>query len=120
MAAVRPSSEVDMQRRLWVVAMGAASFGSWMVRPAWALSESLAGDGVREALSRGAESAVSLLGRQDGFLGNPQVRIPLPKGLDSAASMLKMLGQQHRVDELVTAMNRAAEAAVPQARPLLV
>jgi hypothetical protein len=109
-----------MQRRHWIVAVPAWCVGSAWTRPAWALSESLAGDGVREALSRGAESAVSLLGRQDGFLGNPQVRIPLPKGLESAASMLKMLGQQHRVDELVTAMNRAAEAAVPQARPLLV
>lgn len=109
-----------MQRRQWIVAAGAGSFWAWMPGPARALSESQAGDGVREALSRGAESAVSLLGRQDGFLGNPQVRIPLPKGLESAASMLKALGQQRRVDELVTAMNRAAEAAVPEARPLLV
>lgn len=109
-----------MQRRHWIVVVPAWALGAFAARPAWALSESVAGAGVREALSRGAESAVSLLGRQDGFLGNPQVRIPLPKGLDSAASMLKMLGQQRRVDDLVTAMNRAAEAAVPEARPLLV
>lgn len=87
---------------------------------AHALGESEAAAGVREALQRGADSAVSLLGRPDGFLANPQVRIPLPGALESAASMLRMIGQQQRVDELVTAMNRAAESAVPAARPLLV
>jgi hypothetical protein len=109
-----------MQRRHLIVVVPVWGLGLVAWRPSWALTESLASDGVREALSRGAESAVSLLGKPDGFLGNPQVRIPLPKGLDSAASMLKAIGQQHRVDELVIAMNRAAEAAVPEAKPLLV
>jgi hypothetical protein len=63
---------------------------------------------------------VQLLGRPDGFLGNPKVRIPLPGFLNDAAKLLKMTGQQGRVDELVTAMNRAAEAAVPEARTLFV
>ena len=84
-----------------------------------ALGESQAAAGVRAALERGAASAVSLLGRPDGFLGNPQVRIPLPDALNSAASTLRAFGQQQRVDDLVTSMNRAAEAAVPEAKPLL-
>ena len=75
--------------------------------------------GIRVALERGASAAVSALGRPDGFLGNPQVRIPLPGYLEDAAKMLRMAGQQRRVDELVTAMNRAAEAAVPDAKSLL-
>jgi len=86
---------------------------------AFALSESDAATGVRAALSRGADSAVSLLGKPGGFLDNPQVRIPLPGALDSAASMLRAIGQGHRVDDLVNSMNRAAEQAVPEARPLL-
>jgi hypothetical protein len=86
---------------------------------AWALGETQAAAGVREALQRGADSAVAMLGRPDGFLANPQVRIPLPGALESAAAMLRAIGQQRRVDELVTAMNRAAEAAVPEAKPLL-
>jgi hypothetical protein len=110
-----------MQRRHWIVALPAGALGLWIVRPAWAwaLTEALASDGVREALSRGAESAVSLLGKPGGFLDNPKVRIPLPKGLESAASMLKAVGQEKKVDELETAMNRAAESAVPEAKPLL-
>ena len=62
----------------------------------------------------------ALLGQTDGFLGNPKVRIPLPGFLNDAAKLLKATGGQKKVDELVTAMNRAAEAAVPQARTLLV
>lgn len=87
---------------------------------ALALTESDAAGGVREALMRGAEAAIGLLGRKDGFLGNPKVRIPLPGYLDDAGKLLRTLGQGKRVDELVTAMNRAAEAAVPEGRALLV
>jgi hypothetical protein len=65
-------------------------------------------------------AAVGLLGKTDGFLGNPKVRIPLPGFLNDAAKLLKATGQQKRVDQLVTAMNRAAEAAMPEAKALLV
>jgi hypothetical protein len=85
-----------------------------------AITESDAALGVRAALERGAASAVGLLGRSGGFLDNPKVRIPLPGFLNEAAKLAKFTGQQRRVDELVTAMNRAAEAAVPQAKALLV
>lgn len=83
-------------------------------------SEADASLGIRTALERGAVAAVGLLGRRDGFLGNPQLRIPLPGYLGDAAQLLKFTGQQKKIDSLVTAMNRAAEAAVPQAQELLV
>ena len=84
------------------------------------LSEGDAAAGVRAALERGALAAVSLLGRTDGFLLNPQVRIPLPGFLKDVAKLMRATGQGRKVDELVTAMNRAAEAAVPIAQPLFV
>ena len=86
---------------------------------AFALDQTEAASGVRAALERGADSAVSLLGKPGGFLDNPQVRIPLPGALKNAASMLRAIGQQQRVDDLVNSMNRAAESAVPEAKPLL-
>ena len=105
-----------MDRRSLLALPGVA-----LAAPAWALSlnETDAAGGVREALRRGAEAAVASLGRADGFLGNPAVRIPLPGALEDAARLMRTIGQGKRVDELVTAMNRAAEAAVPQARTLL-
>ena len=109
-----------MQRRKFtsVVAAGTAVWA--LGAEAAELSESDAASGVRAALERGAVAAVGLLGKTDGFLGNPKVRIPLPGFLNDAAKLLKVTGQQQRVDELVTAMNRAAEAAVPEAKALLV
>jgi Protein of unknown function (DUF4197) len=76
--------------------------------------------GLKTALERGALSAVALLGKTDGFLGNQLVRIALPGFLDDAGKLMKKLGQGKKVDELVTAMNRGAEQAVPFAKDLLV
>lgn len=84
------------------------------------LSEGDAAAGIRAALERGCTAAVAQLGRADGFLANPAVRIELPGHLKDAAKLLKNLGQGRKVDELLTTMNRAAEAAVPAARPLLI
>ncbi|WP_370538173.1 DUF4197 domain-containing protein [Ideonella sp.] len=111
-----------MKRREFTATAGMllAGMGGARVAEAAFLSEADASLGVKTALQRGAEAAVGLLGQTDGFLGNPKVRIPLPGILNDAAQLLKLSGQQKRVDELITAMNRAAEAAVPQARELLV
>ncbi len=95
-----------------------------MAAPGWALAASAtdaeAASGIRAALERGAAAAVAQLGKNDGFLGNPAVRINLPKHLNDAARLLRAMGQGRQVDELITAMNRAAEAAVPQAKALFV
>lgn len=79
-----------------------------------------ASSGLKAALGQGAQAAVALLGRPDGFLGNPKVRIGLPGSLDDAAKLLKTFGQGQRIDELLTAINRAAETAVPMGQDLLV
>jgi hypothetical protein len=76
--------------------------------------------GIKTALDRGAKSAVELLGQKGGFLDNPKVRIPLPGFLKDVAKLAKYTGQQKQVDDLITAMNRAAEAAVPEAEAMLV
>lgn len=86
---------------------------------AGALTETDAAAGVRATLDRASDAAVALLGRQDGFYGNPKVRIGLPSSLDAAAKLMKATGQGRQVDDLVLAINRAAEAAVAQARDLL-
>jgi hypothetical protein len=111
-----------MQRREFMSVSAAVSAVGALPRAALAqkFSESDAVLGVREALERGAIAAVRALGRSGGFLDNPKVRIPLPGILNDAAGLLKATGQGARVDELVTAMNRAAELAVPEAKSLLV
>ncbi len=109
-----------MQKRQFTAGLLLASVLALDPVRAAGLSDADAGWGIRSAIERGATAAVASLGRNDGFLGNPKVRIPLPAVLQDAAKLLKATGQQKRVDELVVAMNRAAEAAMPQARTLLV
>ncbi|MFN7965086.1 MAG: DUF4197 domain-containing protein [Acidobacteriota bacterium] len=53
-------------------------------------------------------------------LGNKRARIPLPGGLEKSRKALDTLGLQEQTQALELAMNRAAEAAVPKAKTLLV
>jgi len=84
------------------------------------LSEADAGKGVRTALEKGALAAVQLLGRPDGFLANPQVHIPLPPAIQQLSGLLSAIGFRRQLEELEVSLNRAAEAAVPMAKNLLV
>jgi len=84
------------------------------------LTNAQASQGLKLALEKGAMAAVKSLGQPNGFLGNDRVRIPLPGVLEDAGKLLRTLGQGARLDELIVAMNHAAEAAVPLARDMLV
>ncbi|MEO8333213.1 MAG: DUF4197 domain-containing protein [Gallionella sp.] len=76
--------------------------------------------GLKQALTQGADTAVSNLARENGYLGNAKVRIPLPENLQKVDKTLRKFGMGKYSDELIASMNRAAEAAVPEARTLLV
>ena len=84
------------------------------------VSNTEAVSGLKQALSDGSAAAVAKLGVTDGFLANPKVKIPLPPALQRVESMLRFAGMKQQADDLVVAMNRAAEAAVPEAKTLLV
>jgi hypothetical protein len=75
---------------------------------------------LKQALTQGAETAVASLAKKDGFLGNDKVKIPLPESLQKADGLLRKFGMGSYADDLQTSMNRAAEAAVPEAKTLLV
>jgi hypothetical protein len=84
------------------------------------LSNQEASGGLKAALEKGSEAAVAKLGVKDGFLANDKVKIQLPGILEQARPLLRMSGRGQQLDELVVSMNRAAEAAVPMAKPLLI
>ena len=75
---------------------------------------------LKAALDNGSRAAVASLGRTDGFFGNPQVKIPLPDSLQRAERAMRRFGMGRHADELILTLNRAAEAAVPQAQQLFV
>ncbi len=84
------------------------------------LSNQDASAGLKAALDKGSVAAVAKLGVENGFLNNDKVKIQLPSLLQQARPLLRMSGKGQQLDELVVSMNRAAEAAVPMAKPLLV
>ena len=75
---------------------------------------------LKAALDKGARAAVDQLGRENGYFGDARVKIPLPESLARAERTMRRLGMGRYADELVLAMNRAAEAAVPEAKQLFV
>ncbi len=78
-----------------------------------------ASSGLKETLTRGAELAVDQLGKPNGFMGDARVKIPLPDSIRKAEKMMRTLGAGKYADELVETMNRAAELAVVEAKPIL-
>jgi hypothetical protein len=110
-----------MKTRLVVVWLAATLCGAaWAAGGLAALSSAEKSDALKGALEQAVVTAVASLGKAEGFSANPEVRIPLPGSLQKAAKKLRKIGAKKQVDALELAMNRAAEAAVPQARELLV
>ena len=113
-----------MQRRHFAAGLPVLALPALLLQAraqGWAgISELDASKGLKTALEKGALAAVQLLGRTDGFLGNPQVRIPLPKALQDASKLLSAFGLRRQLEELEVSMNRAAESAVPMGKTLLV
>jgi len=84
------------------------------------ISNADAVSGLKQALNEGSLAAVAKLGVQNGYFTNPKVKIPLPPSLQRVESALRFAGMKRQADELVLSMNRAAEAAAPEAKQLLV
>lgn len=76
--------------------------------------------GLRAALTVGADRVMGRLGVTDGFYGDPQVRIPLPGQLGELQAQLARIGMSSALDDLQLRLNRAAESAIPVARDLVV
>jgi len=75
-------------------------------------------EGLKQALRKGARISVDYLGHTDGFWKNPDMRIPLPGALRTPARLLRQAGLGSYTEQLQKRMNRAAERAVPLAKPI--
>jgi hypothetical protein len=84
------------------------------------LSDSKISLGLKQALQIGAEQAVKLTGRPNGYFGNPNIKILMPNNLRTLEKGLRMVGYGPKVDDFILSMNRAAEAAAPAARKIFI
>jgi len=82
------------------------------------LSQRQVAEALKQALRKGARLAIHELGRENGFWRNAEFRIPLPDAMRTPARLLRQAGLGSYVDRLHMRLNRAAEAAVPKARPI--
>jgi hypothetical protein len=74
---------------------------------------------LREAMQLAVERGIAAVGRPDGFLSNPAIRIPVPEPLTRIEAKLRQAGEDRPADKFVASLNRAAEIAAPAARPAL-
>jgi hypothetical protein len=83
-------------------------------------SEKEAVDGIKEALIQGTNEGVSLLSALDGYFGNPEIKIPFPPDASMVESRLRAIGLGSEVDKAILSINRAAEDAAKEAKPIFV
>ncbi len=84
-----------------------------------AISGPDAAQALRDSLEQGARKAIAALGKENGYFADPRRKIGLPKNFARAERILRSLGHGKKVDDLVLAMNRAAETAAPRAQGLV-
>ena len=111
---------------LAALALSAAlAAGAIAANNAWAvtwndISNQDAAAGLKSALNSSTVKAVEKLAATDGFWNNPKVKIPLPGFLEDARGVMNALGMKKQAEELHLAINRAAENAVGEAKPVFV
>ena len=84
-------------------------------QPATTLTDNEVTGGLKEALSKGVRFAIDTLGKENGFLNDVRVKIPLPSTIVKLEKGMRIAGQGAKVDDFIASMNHAAEKAVPVA-----
>ena len=103
----------------WLLLVLTACAGLPVARDVAASDPDVQVQAVRQVLSQSADTAINRLGRTDGYWANPQARIPLPEELRRVEKTLRRYGLERYAEEFAESLNRAAEAAVPVAKPVL-
>lgn len=76
--------------------------------------------GLKQALEKGTIQGTSQASQVDGYFKNPKIKIPLPPDVQEAESKLRQLGLGNTVDKFLLTMNRAAENAADEAKPIFI
>lgn len=76
--------------------------------------------GLKEALTKGVSKGSDEVSKQDGFFKNPEIKIPFPPEVQQVESTLRKMGMDEQVDKFILSLNRAAEDAAKEAKPIFV
>lgn len=81
-------------------------------------TEADAANAIKEALSQGTSKGTDILAKADGYFGNTAVKIPFPADAQKVEATLRRAGLGNQVDDAVLSINRAAEMAAIEAKPI--
>lgn len=84
------------------------------------ISQEEAGEGLKQALLKGINQGVEQVTQVDGYFKNPQIKIPFPTDAQKVETKLRAMGFGNKVDEVILSLNRAAEDAADEAKPIFV
>lgn len=76
--------------------------------------------GLKEALIKGISEGSAQASKLDGYFKNPQIRIPFPPDVQKVESKLRQIGLDKEVDKFIMTLNRGAEEAAKEAKPIFV
>lgn len=82
------------------------------------ITESEAGQGIKDALAQGVTNAVLNLNKTDGFFGSEFYKMLLPPDAKKIETTLRKMGMGAQVDKAILSINRGAEDAVGYAKPI--
>ncbi|MCF6401649.1 DUF4197 domain-containing protein [Chitinophaga filiformis] len=114
--ALLPASQAQLLKKLGDAANSAVSKASGSSN----VTQSEAGNAIKEALSKGVANGIASLNKKDGFFGNEIYKLLLPPDAVKIGNTLRSVGLGSQVDKAILSINRAAESAVGYAAPIFV
>lgn len=76
--------------------------------------------GLKQALEQGTTKSSDQLSALNGFFGNAAIKILMPPEAKKAETTLRRLGMGKSCDNVILSLNRAAESAAGQAKPIFI
>jgi len=113
-------SSLSVSAQSWNKLKKQATEATKEVKTSAGLSEGEVAKGLKEALNQGIEKGVAQLNKKDGYLKDPQIKIPLPEEAKMVDRKMRSIGQDKLVDDVIESMNRAAEDAASEAKDIFV
>lgn len=77
-------------------------------------------EGLKEALTKGISTGSDMASQLDGYFKNPKIKIPFPPDVKKVEDKLRQMGMGAQVDKFVLTLNRGAEDAAKEAKPIFV
>tara|TARA_B100000941_G_scaffold290454_1_gene272518 strand:- start:220 stop:981 length:762 start_codon:yes stop_codon:yes gene_type:complete len=84
------------------------------------ITEDDAAKALKDALNNGINNSVDIVSKTDGYLQNQEIKIPFPPDAKKIEDRLRSLGLNKLVDDAILFINRAAENAATEAKPLII